>query len=131
MKPARSLIALAAASFALATAFGALPALAHHSFGFYDMKKSVEVEGTVAKYEWSNPHSWLFISVDAPAGATTYGFEMASVGEMLRKGWAKNIVKTGDKIKVTYHPIKDGTPNGLLQSAKRDDGTLIGRPPDQ
>lgn len=130
MKSARFLLA-AAASFGWVMVFGAPSAWAHHSFGFYDMKKSVEVEGTVEKYEWSNPHSWLFLSVMASSGSTSYGFEMVSVGEMLRKGWAKNTVKPGDKIKVTYHPIKDGTPNGLLVSAKTEDGSLIGKPPEQ
>jgi hypothetical protein len=40
-------------------------------------------------------------------------------------------LKPGDKIKVKFHPMRDGTPNGLLLSATTADGTLIGHPPNQ
>jgi Family of unknown function (DUF6152) len=105
----------------------AMPALAHHSFGRYDMAKSADIEGTVAKFEWSNPHCWLFVDVAAAGKTVTYGFEMASVGEMLRRGWTKTVLKQGDKVKITYHPLRDGTPAGLLMSAYKE-GVLIGKP---
>jgi hypothetical protein len=119
----------AALSAALACGFGTEPALAHHAFGFYDMSKSIDVTGTVQKYEWSNPHSWLFVEVPSASGSTVYGFEMVSVGELLRRGWAKNSVKPGDKITVTFHPIRDGSSNGILVSATTESGELIGKPP--
>lgn len=121
------LVALALTA-ATVVPFVASPAQAHHSFGFYDMRKTAQIHGVVAKYEWSNPHSWLFVTVDLPAGQTVYGFEMVSVGEMLRRGWARNSVKTGDSITVTFHPMRDGTHNGMLISARDDGGRLIGRP---
>jgi hypothetical protein len=108
--------------------FGVRPAASHHAFGFYDMKKTSEIHGTVTKYEWSNPHSWLFVTVSSDAGTTEYGFEMVSVGELLRRGWAKNSVKPGDPIRVTFHPLRDGRHGGLLLSASHGDGKLIGKP---
>ena len=125
MSPVRVIVAAAA----LAMAVIAGPVIAHHSFGFYDMQKTTEIDGTVEKYEWSNPHCWLFLMVPGASGDTPYGFEMQSVGEMLRKGWAKSSLKPGDKIKVKFHPMRDGTPNGLLLSATTADGALIGHPP--
>lgn len=129
MKQVRLISAASGLFVALAATFGATSARAHHSFGFYDMQKTTQIDGTVEKYEWSNPHSWLFLAVPSPEGMTVYGFEMVSVGEMLRRGWAKNSIKRGDKIKVTFHPMRDGSPNGLLMSASTSDGVLIGRPP--
>lgn len=105
------------------------PALPHHAFGLYDMHKTVELHGTVAQYEWSNPHSWLFLAVPSPSGEAIYGFEMVSVGELLRRGWAKHSVKPGDKIRVVFHPMRDGTHGGLLISATGEDGKVIGKPP--
>jgi hypothetical protein len=100
---------------------------AHHSFGHYDMTKTVEVEGVVSQWEWSNPHCWLFIVSDKPGAApVTYGFELQSVGELLRRGWKKTSVKVGDKVKVSYRPMKDGTPAGLMQSVKDSAGNSIG-----
>ena len=127
MSPVRVIVAAAALAMALIAA----PVTAHHSFGFYDMHKTTEIDGTVQKYEWSNPHCWLFLMVAGGSGDTAYGFEMQSVGEMLRKGWAKSSLRPGDKIKVKFHPMRDGTPNGLLLSATTADGALIGHPPNQ
>lgn len=120
--------ALTAAALILGVA--ASPVSAHHSFALYDPVKSSEITGVVEKFEWSNPHSWLFVSVTKPTGETvSYGFEMQSVGEMLRRGWHKTSVKVGDKVKVTFRAMRDGTPAGLLQSVTDADGHLIGKPP--
>jgi uncharacterized protein DUF6152 len=108
-----------------------MPVSAHHSFGHYNMGAVTEVEGTVNKYEWSNPHCWLFVDVASKSGApVTYGFELQSVGEMLRRGWKKTTMQFGDKVKIKFRPMKDGTPAGLLVSAEKD-GKIVGElPPD-
>jgi hypothetical protein len=127
----RSMLAFVALSTALAIAVGVTPAAAHHSFALYDMNKSADVEGTVVRMEWSNPHCWLFIDSAAADGApVAYGFEMTSVGEMIRRGWAKNSLKPGDKIKVKYHPVRDGKPAGYMMTVMTADGRYIGRAPE-
>ena len=126
MKAILSSLAIAAAL----TFLGAGAASGHHSFGFYDMAKTAEIEGVVSKFEWANPHCWLFVVVSAANGQTvTYGFEMRSPGEMIRAGWKKNTIQVGDKIKVSFRPLKDGAPAGLLMSAKDGSGAYIGRAP--
>ena len=41
-------------------------ASAHHSFSAeFDSDKKVKLEGKVARMEWSNPHTWLYIDVAA------------------------------------------------------------------
>jgi hypothetical protein len=52
---------------------------------------------------------------------------MSSVGELLRRGWTKTVLKPGDNVKVTFHPVRDGTPAGMLMKASKD-GQLIGQP---
>jgi hypothetical protein len=108
------------------------PVVAHHSFGLYDMSKSLEVKGTVAKMEWTNPHCWLFITAPAGDGSpVTYGFEMTSVGEMIRKGWSKSVLKFGDAVTVAYHPVRDGRPAGYMMTVMTADGKYVGRPPEE
>ena len=129
MKATR-LIRAAVIAAALSGASGIGPASAHHSFGLYDMGKTVEIDATVAQMEWSNPHCWLFLQVPASAGAqTSYGFEMNSVGEMTRRGWKKTAVRPGDKVKVRFHPLRDGRSGGLLMAVITADGRTIGRVP--
>jgi hypothetical protein len=130
MTKMRLIWAAAAIVVALSGSIGLEPASAHHSFALYDMTRSIEIDGSVDKMEWSNPHCWLFIWVAGSDDAkVTYGFEMSSVGEMTRRGWKKLAVKPGDKIKVKYHPLRDGRNGGLMMSVTTADGQTIGRAP--
>jgi hypothetical protein len=131
MTPTRSAGPLALLTVALALSVGVAPVSAHHSFALYDMSKSAEVDGTVTKMEWSNPHCWLFITAAATDGsAVDYGFEMTSVGEMIRRGWTKIALKPGDKVKIKYHPVRDGKPAGYMMSVITADGHYVGRAPE-
>ena len=130
MRPIRSMGAVAGLAGALVWSVGVAPVFAHHSFGLFDMNKSSEIDGTVIKLEWSNPHCWFFVMVAAPDGTqVSYGFEMTSVGEMIRKGWTKTIVKPGDRVKVKFHPVRDGRPAGYVTTVTTADGQFVGRPP--
>ncbi len=60
----------------------------------------------------------------------SYGFEMTSVGEMTRKGWRKNALKPGDKVKIKYHSVRDGKSAGYLMTAITGDDRYVGRPPE-
>jgi hypothetical protein len=132
MTAMRSLWAAAGIVAALSGSIGMPPVWAHHSFGLYDMTRSVDIDGTVVQMEWSNPHCWLFIRTGGSDGAeVSYGFEMTSVGEMTRRGWKKTAVKPGDKVKVKYHPLRDGRTGGLMMSVMTADGQTIGRAPGQ
>jgi Family of unknown function (DUF6152) len=129
MRPIRSMAAVGLGAV-LAWSGGVAPVFAHHSFGLFDMSKSEEIEGTVIKLEWSNPHCWFFVMVAAPDGAqVSYGFEMTSVGEMTRRGWNKSVLKPGDKVKVKFHPVRDGRPAGYIVAVMTADGHFVGRPP--
>jgi Family of unknown function (DUF6152) len=130
MRPDRSTRVFAALTAAFIWSVGLTPVFAHHSFGLFDMTKSLEIEGTVIKMEWSNPHCWLFIMTTSAQGGVPFGFEMTSVGEMSRRGWTKTGLKPGDKIKVTYHPVRDGRSAGYMVAVMTEDGRYIGRPPE-
>jgi hypothetical protein len=124
----RSIWAAVAIVVALSGSVGLESVSAHHSFALYDMARTVEIDGSVDKMEWSNPHCWLFVWVAGSESAkVSYGFEMSSVGEMTRRGWKKIAVKPGDPVKVKYHPLRDGRNGGLMMSVTTADGHTIGR----
>ena len=96
---ARSLIALIAAVFLMATSD---PILAHHSFAAeFDVEKPVTLVGAVTKVEWTNPHAWFFIDVKGPDGTVTnWGIEMGSINTLIRYGWFRETMKIGDMVTV-------------------------------
>jgi hypothetical protein len=109
---------------ALALACGAAPALAHHSFAMFDFKASKTVTGTVEQFDWTNPHTfiWLQVPTAAGGGSERYGFEGMSPNFLGRRGWTKSTLKPGDKVTVTYHPLKDGSKGGTYQKVMLSDG---------
>jgi len=103
------------------------PALAHHSFAMFDNAKVMSLDGTVKALEWVNPHSWIHIATVNSAGkAEEWAFEMGGPGQLSGQGWTRNSVKVGDKITVTFHPMKDGSHGGSEMSVKLADGTVLG-----
>jgi hypothetical protein len=114
--------------FALGTLAAAiLPAAAHHSFAMFDNAKTVTLDGTVKEFEWVNPHSWIHImAVNAQGKPEEWAFEMGSPGQLTTQGWKKDTVKVGDKVTISFHPMKDGSHGGSQQGVKLANGTVMG-----
>ncbi len=105
---------LAAASLVACLAALCGPALAHHGVAGYDMTKTVTLHGTVAKFEWSNPHVVTYVDAKNDAGEMQHWtIEFAAPVHMVRAGWDKNAMKAGDDIVIDTHPSKNGAPVGI------------------
>jgi hypothetical protein len=108
----------------LAIAFSAIPAIAHHSFSVFDMATQKELEGDVVEFQWTNPHTFLWIDVKGADGkATKWGLEGMSPNFLGRRGWTKHTFNPGDHVKVVIAPLKSGEPGGTLMRATLQDGT--------
>ncbi|MGW8369439.1 MAG: DUF6152 family protein, partial [Gammaproteobacteria bacterium] len=54
----------------------AVSAPAHHSFTQFDRKTEIVTTGTVVRWEFNNPHSWLRVNVANDDGTQTlWSFE--------------------------------------------------------
>jgi hypothetical protein len=105
---------------------GASLALAHHSFAAFDITTEKTVTGTVKKFAYTNPHTWVWLDVpNEQGGADTWGFEGMSPNYLSRRGWTRNTLKPGDKLTITFRPMKDGEKGGMFVSAKRPDGEIV------
>ena len=51
-------------SCVIAVLLAATSALAHHSNSAFDGDKVMVLTGTVTEWKWTNPHVWIFLSVD-------------------------------------------------------------------
>ena len=119
----RKVVALAG----LAATMIAVPALGHHSHAMFDDQQTVTMEGTVAAFEWTNPHSWLQVNVPNEAGEMVeWSLEMGSPANLARRGWRPRMLVEGDPVSVTIHPLKDGNPGGALLAVTLPDGTVMG-----
>ena len=123
MKRIRILAAVAALA-----AVGAVsaPAFAHHSTAMFDMEHTVNLNGTVKDFQWTQPHTWIDFDVpNAAGGSDTYGVEGMSPSYLGRNGWSKHTLSPGDKVTLTIHPLRDGRKGGFDASVSWPNGKTM------
>ena len=99
---------------------------AHHSQSEYDSRKKVEVEGTVSKVEWKSPHAWIHVDVTGDKGEKmTWHFELPSPNTLMRRGWTRDSLKIGDRIKVTGSPARNYPDIGIATTIKDSNGKAL------
>jgi hypothetical protein len=102
------------------------PLAAHHSFAAFNMTDEKTTSGIVKTVEWTNPHIWIWIDVpNDKGGKDTFGFEGMSPNFLERRGWSRTTLKVGDKITVTYRPLRDGNNGGMWMTGKMESGKVL------
>jgi hypothetical protein len=92
-----------------------VPVSAHHSLAAYTLSNYRTVEGTVKRFEWSNPHAKLsLVAVDADGHSVVWNFDGGSTGRLTTGGFRKDSLAPGDKIVVAYNPRRDNTIGGYF-----------------
>ena len=74
--------------------------------------KPVTLTGKVTKVEWTNPHIFIYIDVpDEKTGAVVnWALELGGPNALLRLGWKRDSLKTGDLINVEGSLARNGSP---------------------
>ena len=91
--------------------FGTTAALAHHSFAAeFDADRPLEVEGVVKEIRFSNPHSWIYITVTLKSGEKQdWAVEGAAPNALLRRGFSKASLPAGTAVRVRGYQARDRT----------------------
>ena len=100
---------------------------AHHSFAAeFDGSKAIRLTGAITKVEWTNPHIWIWIDVpDEKGGKALYGFEGMSPNYLERRNWTRTTLKVGDKITVSFRPLRNGENGGMFMTGKMETGKIL------
>ena len=99
---------------------------AHHSFAAFNMTEEKTVTGSVQQVEWTNPHIWIWIEVPNDKGVMeTFAFEGMSPNFLERRGWTRSTLKVGDKLTVSFHPLREDKKGGMFMNGKMDSGKVL------
>jgi len=95
------------------------PASAHHSFAMFDFSNTVTVTGTVKEFRWTNPHVILLVTAAPKAGEAEqdWTMELTSPGNLTRVGWSRHSLSPGDRIELSFNPLRDGRHGGAFEKA--------------
>lgn len=106
-----------------ATAFG------HHSTAMYDMHRIVKLKGVVKEFDWTNPHTFIWLDVQENGKVVEYAVEGMSPNYLSRHGWNHRTLTAGQTIGMEIRPLKDGRKGGFCQSVTLRDGQVLGNLP--
>ena len=113
------------ALFAAMLLAGSARLVAHHSFSAFNTETEKTITGTVNRFEWTNPHTWVWVDVTENGKTVTWGVEGMSPNYLARRGWSKNTFKPGDKVTLTIRPMRDGSAGGMFVRGVLADGKPI------
>src|SRR4249919_2442761 len=96
------LVLTAAASFGV-------PTFAHHSQVMFDTTKEILVEGTVARFDWKNPHMYLIVETKGSKGEKVLvEGEGLAITQALVDGLRREALMPGTPVVMRANPNKDG-----------------------
>ena len=104
-------------------------ALSHHSNVAYEVTKVVTITGVVKDFKWSNPHTWLTLTIDEGGQKVEWAVEGRAPGILLRAGWSRSSLKAGETVTVDMSPAKDGSKTGIIARVTKADGTILSNAP--
>lgn len=103
------------------------PAFAHHSQAVFDRNSVVTLRGSVGRYEWRNPHVYIYVNVGDDAGEPVeWQLEADATPVMSRSGWRPDTLAPGDAVMVRAHPDSNRERNhALLMSLTTPHGIVL------
>jgi hypothetical protein len=91
----------------IALIMAAAPLAAHHSAAADYESRLTTITGTVTRFEWVNPHTWIYLDVKgAAAGVIHMKVEGSAPNGLIANGWSRDSIQPGDRISIEGNPAK-------------------------
>ncbi len=92
----------------------------------FDRNTEIVKSGTIVRWAFNNPHSWLYLNVKGEDGKETlWSFEGSAPTGLIQRGITGDTFKPGANVTFMYCPLRDGRPGGAIGWAQLDDGNYL------
>ncbi len=83
--------------------------LSHHAFSSeFDADRPFNLQGSIVKVEWINPHTWVHIDVILEDGTIqSWMLEAGTPNTLLRRGLTRTLLQPGNQVIVRGYQSKD------------------------
>jgi len=116
----RSTTLVTGALLLAATMLNARSVQAHHSTAMFDDHRTVTVRGAVTRYEWANPHVYIYLLEQTDQGTVQWEIEGSPPSILHRLGWSSDTLHAGDTITVIGMPARDPARKSLRPISIKD-----------
>ena len=89
---------------------------AHHGSAEYHVDREITVSGTVKEWKWTNPHTWVVLTVPrAAGGGDEWNGEGPPLSWAAARGWSNTTLKPGEQVRVIMYPSRTQARGGLVK----------------
>ena len=98
--------------------------MAHHSAALFE-DNEIAARGIFRELTWRNPHVLVHWDVTKDGKIVRWVGELASVTSVMADGFRRDSLKDGDEIIITFRPARAGTPESVIGTILRPNGTIV------
>jgi hypothetical protein len=99
--------------------------LAHHGSSDYHVDREITVSGTVKEWRWSNPHTWVYLTVKTPGATEEWDGEGPPLTWAAQRGWSSATLRAGEEVSLVMFPSKREARAGLIKRVRRANGDVL------
>jgi hypothetical protein len=101
-------------------------ASAHHSPAAFSLDSQVTIQGTVSRFDWTNPHVYIYVHATTAGDTRDWMIETDGTSLLTRSGWSRESIAIGDVVTVRANPDRNAQRHhALLISMARADGVVL------